>query len=98
VAAALATAPPAHAINLNVSAADVERALVIARERDRERAPFHASYNTAINGGVSVIARVRFRPQDNFVTITGFRSCSRRSRRGEGVHRGSQGSAVRVLL
>ena len=35
---------PLSAINLNVSALDIERALVIARDRDPDRARFHARY------------------------------------------------------
>jgi hypothetical protein len=118
VAAALATTSPAYAINLNVSASDVDRVLAIARERDRERAPFHAPYITAIDSEfverievvtelrrilllaeerirtgdrgfayssrlameaarpwkqrVSVIARVRLHPQNNYVTVPDF--------------------------
>jgi hypothetical protein len=35
---------PLHAINLAVTTADIDRALVIARGRDAERARFHAPY------------------------------------------------------
>jgi hypothetical protein len=118
VAAALATIAPAHAINLDVSASDIDRALVIARERERERAPFHAPYITTLDSEflerveivtefrrivllaeeqirkgdhafayssriageaarpwkqrLSVIARVRLHPQNNYLTVPDF--------------------------
>jgi hypothetical protein len=38
------TVAPLQSINLNVSALDIERALVVARDREPERARFHARY------------------------------------------------------
>lgn len=40
---------PVRAINLNVSAVDVERALLLGRERDAARARFHAPYLVSLN-------------------------------------------------
>jgi hypothetical protein len=45
-ALALLLVAPVHAINLNPSVADAERALAIARDREAGRARFHASYIT----------------------------------------------------
>ena len=44
----LAIVAPLHAINLKVSALDIERALVVARDRETERARFHARYITTL--------------------------------------------------
>jgi hypothetical protein len=44
-----ALAAPAQAINLKVSAADVERAMLLGREPDSVRARFHAPYVVPIN-------------------------------------------------
>lgn len=106
---------PAHAIKVNVSALDVERALDISRGRDAERAQFHApyiktfddpfverveivtefrrivllceehikkgdrgfAYSSRIaaeavrpwNRRVSIVARLRFHPQNNYVDV-----------------------------
>jgi hypothetical protein len=116
--AALAIVAPALAIDLDVTAEDIDRGLVIARQRDRERTPFHAPYIIVINNEfveqvevitefrrvvllaeerilkgdrafayssriaqqaiqpwkqrLSVVARVRFHPQNNYVTVPDF--------------------------
>ena len=49
---AVAMVAPLGAINLTVSAPDIERALVLARDRDAERARFHARYTTTLSGPV----------------------------------------------
>ena len=49
---AVAMVAPLHAINLKVSALDVERALVLARDREAERARFHARYTTTLTDPV----------------------------------------------
>lgn len=111
----MAVVVPLHAINLNVSALDIERALVLARDREAERARFHARYITTVTdptlqrveivtelrrivllaeddvrkgdrrlaysvrvaqdaiqpwkGRVSVVARLRFHPQNSYVNM-----------------------------
>jgi hypothetical protein len=45
----LALTISASAINLKMTAADIERALIIARDRDAERARFHAAYVSNLN-------------------------------------------------
>ena len=42
-------ARPDHAINLNVTAPDIERALIIGRGTETERQRFHAPYITTLN-------------------------------------------------
>lgn len=110
-----AAAVPAAAIRIDISAQDVERALVVARSRDVERAKFHAPYITQVDTPfveraelvsefrrvvllaedraskgdryfgysitrahdavkvwrrrVSVIAHVRFHPQNNYISV-----------------------------
>ena len=46
----VAAIAPAFAINLQLSQADIERALTIARDRDKERARFHEPYITRLDG------------------------------------------------
>lgn len=118
VAAVLLVAPlsvVSRAIDLDVTAEDVDRALTIARSRDRERAAFHAPYiklldiatvervevvsefrrivltaedralkgdrafthsvtlaqhaNAPWKGRLSVVARLRFHPQNTYVAV-----------------------------
>lgn len=64
VAVSIVTATiPLHAINLSLTTADIERALLIARADDRERARFHAPYFVAVNDPFV----------ENFEVITEFR-------------------------
>jgi hypothetical protein len=53
----------AAALNLNLTTSDIERALVIARGRDNDRARFHAPYITTVNDptlqSVEVISEFR---------------------------------------
>jgi hypothetical protein len=60
---AIAACSPLAALNLQLTTADIDRALVIARGRDGERARFHAPYiqnlNTAAVQTVEVVSEFR---------------------------------------
>ena len=61
--AVLAVTPLHAAIDLDVTAEDIERVLAIARMRDKERAPFHAPYIVKVDApfveSVEVVTELR---------------------------------------